>query len=197
MNYQLIRPVSEDAVQAVMSARTLWQFSQSEYSPVFSDGLTESEDSPAESVSVTISSFPYAAPTFNVMSTVSNNELLDSMTAVLENFDSILARMEFDELAREWKKSKDRWSSKAMSMAQDPNYLRVIGMGQSAIPHILRQLQDELAANQPDHWFVALWSITGENPIQPQHQGVLREMARDWIKWGIDRGLVDGDGMGA
>lgn len=44
------------------------------------------------------------------------------------------------------------------------SYLRIIGMGRSAIPLILRQMNQE--GDEPDMWFVALQMlITGEDPV--------------------------------
>ncbi len=56
-------------------------------------------------------------------------------------------------------------------------------MGVVAIPLILRDLRQ-----QPDHWFWALRSITGENPIQPKDRGRVVKMAEAWLEWGRQRG---------
>jgi len=123
---------------------------------------------------------------------ISDVELLgqisDHFRAISEELERMVDQEKFQTLAEEWKKSQR--SSLAGDMARNPNYLRIIGMGEAAIPCILAQLQNELEAGEPDHWFMALWSITGENPIQPKNRGLIREMAKDWIRWGEQAGVL-------
>lgn len=64
-----------------------------------------------------------------------------------------------------------------------PAYQRIIGMGQPVVPLILRELEREL-----DHWFWALETITGANPIQGDERGRLDRMAAAWLKWGRENG---------
>lgn len=100
--------------------------------------------------------------------------------------------LEFEALAKEWKQSRQRHRSFAYDMARDPNYLKIIWMGPRAVPLILRQLRDELAVGKPDHWFTALWFLTGgENPIPKESRGKMSDMARAWLEWGERRGLLD------
>ena len=77
-------------------------------------------------------------------------------------------------------------TSSASEMAKHPAYQRIIQMGEHAIPLILRELR-----NRPEHWFIALHSITGANPVPDEHRGQLEQMARDWISWGKDRGYLE------
>jgi len=69
--------------------------------------------------------------------------------------------------------------------AMHPAYQEIIGLGRDVVPFILRELQ-----MRPDHWFWALRAITGENPIRPEQQGRVREMAAAWIQWGHERGVI-------
>ena len=73
--------------------------------------------------------------------------------------------------------------SSVSQMAMHPAYQEVIGMGQTAVPLILRELQ-----NKPDHWFWALQAITGADPIVPEERGKVRAMAAAWIQWGKEHG---------
>lgn len=66
-----------------------------------------------------------------------------------------------------------------------PSYLRIIGLGQEALPLILHRL-----SSQPDHWFWALQSISGEDPVRPEDAGRFDAMRDAWIAWGRNRGLV-------
>jgi hypothetical protein len=64
------------------------------------------------------------------------------------------------------------------------SYLRIIGMGEGAIPLILESLRA-----RPDHWFVALRATTNVDPSKPDDNP---SMAREaWISWGIEQGYID------
>jgi hypothetical protein len=66
-----------------------------------------------------------------------------------------------------------------------PAYQEIIGMGRDALPLILEALQHEV-----DHWFWALRSITGVDPVIPEHRGQLPAMASDWIGWAKNQGIL-------
>jgi hypothetical protein len=90
----------------------------------------------------------------------------------------------FQRLAAEWKQ-QSRYLSNTAQMAMLKPYQRIIGMGSSAIPLILEELQRE-----PDQWFWALEAITEEDPVPPQDAGKVRAMAQAWIEWGKQRGYL-------
>ena len=69
-------------------------------------------------------------------------------------------------------------------VAEHPAYREIIEMGDLALPLILGELEQ-----RPDHWFWALREITKENPVLPEHRGVVEAMAQDWIAWGKRAGL--------
>lgn len=89
----------------------------------------------------------------------------------------------FQSLAHSWRESTAAFSSSEMMMT--PEYLRIIGMGERAIPLILEDLR-----RKPDHWFAALHAITGENPVSEEQHGRLDQMAEAWIKWGEENGFL-------
>jgi hypothetical protein len=91
---------------------------------------------------------------------------------------------QFGRLAAEWKKQSILMSNSAQMALLKP-YQQIIGMGPVAVPFILEALQRE-----PDHWFWALESITGENPVPPEANGVTPRMADAWVDWGRARGLL-------
>ena len=105
------------------------------------------------------------------------------------SFDVIPDEMRFGYFAGQWKKNRNNISSFVRDLVSEPNYLSIVGMGPTAIPYILSQLRKETKTGEPDHWFAALWAIAGENPVLPEHQGKIFEMANDWIRWGEQRGL--------
>ena len=90
----------------------------------------------------------------------------------------------FNRLMADWKASRG-FSSSARDMCSHPSYLRIIGMGERAVPLILSELR-----RQPDHWFGALHAITGENPIPDHARGRLDKMAASWVQWGEQNGYI-------
>jgi hypothetical protein len=93
-------------------------------------------------------------------------------------------RRRFHKLADEWKE-KSQFLSNTAQMALLRPYQSIIGMGWPAVPLILEELKRD-----PDQWFWALESITGDNPVRQESAGKVREMADAWITWGKARGLV-------
>jgi len=88
----------------------------------------------------------------------------------------------FGRLAERWKSERGPTSS-ITQMAMHPAYQEIIGMGSAAIPFLLREL-----AQAPDHWFWALKSITGIDPVPKEHRGNLAAMTQDWLTWGRVQG---------
>ncbi len=91
---------------------------------------------------------------------------------------------EFNVLKEKWESETAHLSSIRES-AMHPAYQQIIGMGQVAVPLILSEMR-----KKPDHWFWALRSITGEDPVLPEHRGRLKQMTDDWLKWGKAQGYV-------
>lgn len=90
----------------------------------------------------------------------------------------------FEQLAAEWKRETAHLSS-PNAIAQHRAYQEIIGMGERAIPLILRDLQET-----GEQWFWALNSIAGESPILPGEFGNIEAMTRAWISWGIQRQYI-------
>jgi hypothetical protein len=90
----------------------------------------------------------------------------------------------FSRLVTEWKANRHS-TSLARDLIAHPAYLRIIGMGEDALPLILRELEREL-----DHWFSALKAISDDDPVPPASRGKMREMADAWLRWGREKGYV-------
>lgn len=90
----------------------------------------------------------------------------------------------FRELVTEWKNDR-RSTSFVRDLISHPAYLGIIGMGPDALPLILGELDTEL-----DHWFVALKSISGQDPVSAESKGNMTEMRKAWLKWGHDQGYT-------
>jgi hypothetical protein len=85
----------------------------------------------------------------------------------------------------EWEAETAHLSS-ITEICMHPAYQQIIGMGQEAVPLILAELR-----RKPGHWFWALRSITGEDPVPPQLRGRMRQMAEVWLRWGTRKGIVE------
>jgi PHD/YefM family antitoxin component YafN of YafNO toxin-antitoxin module len=90
---------------------------------------------------------------------------------------------EFGRLAAEWK-SQSEFLASPTAIAGLPAYRAIIEMGQAAVPLILGELRRE-----PDHWFVALKRITGEDPVPEDARGEIDRMAEAWLSWGHVHGI--------
>jgi hypothetical protein len=90
----------------------------------------------------------------------------------------------FYTLAINWKNDV-KLTSSATEIILNSFYQRIIGMGPIALPMILRELR-----RKPDHWFWALQSISGENPVRAQDRGKIKEMTQAWLKWGKEKGYL-------
>jgi hypothetical protein len=88
----------------------------------------------------------------------------------------------FQQLAAQWRQ-ETRHLSLMSDIVLNPAYQQIIGMGKPAVGLILQDLKQ-----QPDHWFWALRSITGENPVSSGDRGRLPQMAEAWLVWGRANG---------
>jgi hypothetical protein len=70
-------------------------------------------------------------------------------------------------------------------MAKHPAYREIISLGAPVVPLLLAELKRD-----PDFWFVALREITKEDPVLEDSAGKVEEMARAWVAWGKERGLL-------
>ena len=88
----------------------------------------------------------------------------------------------FERLAAVWRTETAHLSS-STRMAEHPAYQAIIQMGPAVVPLILADL-----ARQPEHWFSALRTITGANPVDSANAGRIDQMAEAWLRWGKDHG---------
>lgn len=95
------------------------------------------------------------------------------------------------ELRRCFEKHADEWKTRTAHLStlsqriMHPSYQRIIGLGRDALPLIIERL-----STHPDHWFWALRSISGEDPVRREDEGRFGAMRDAWIRWGRNRGLV-------
>jgi len=90
----------------------------------------------------------------------------------------------FYALASDWEKDVAGLSSTAQ-MSQHPAYQEIISMGTQIVPLLLSELK-----RNPLYWLSALSAITGENSIQPEQRGRVKQMASAWVDWGRNQGYA-------
>jgi hypothetical protein len=70
-------------------------------------------------------------------------------------------------------------------MSEHPAYQEIINMGTKIVLLLLSELK-----KNPLYWLSALSAITGENPIQLEQRGRIKQMASAWIEWGRNQGYA-------
>jgi len=110
---------------------------------------------------------------------------MSTMTAPERLAERLTTEARFRQLATEWKQQSGYLSLLRQAVLLRP-YQAIIGMGFPAV----RLLLDELR-REPAHWFWALESITGENPVPEEARGNIEMMAAAWIDWGKRLGVID------
>lgn len=93
-------------------------------------------------------------------------------------------RQAFQTLAAQWRRETMPLSSSTEKVIH-PAYQRIIGLGPAVIPLILQELEQN-----GGHWFWALRSLTGENPVEPEDAGQVAKMKDTWLAWGRQWGLI-------
>ena len=103
---------------------------------------------------------------------VTNNEMAVLSKEVMS--------LRFSLLRERWHRERGPTSSISHIVRCD-SYQQIIKMGKKVIPLILAQLKQE--GDNPDHWFTALESITGKDPIPENAYGNMLKMAEAWLFW--------------
>jgi hypothetical protein len=89
----------------------------------------------------------------------------------------------FSFLVDQWYKDTALFSSLSEKISH-PSYLRIIKMGDSAVPLILTEMK-----RRPGHWFSALDILT-EGATPAAGAKTLTQATAAWIKWGEDEGYL-------
>jgi hypothetical protein len=96
-----------------------------------------------------------------------------------------MSRQRFEALKEAWHRDIGAHSSITIICNSEP-YKEIIAMGTEAVPYML----EDMIANGPDHWFVALYLITGVRPIEDKDAGKMQVMTDKWIDWGRANGFL-------
>jgi hypothetical protein len=92
-------------------------------------------------------------------------------------------RVEFEELSKRWHRETKYLSVVARKLTH-PAFLRIVGIGEPAIPLILESLRD-----RPSHWFSALRATANIDPVPPNANP--SEARHAWLEWGRSQGYID------
>jgi hypothetical protein len=92
------------------------------------------------------------------------------------------ASLLFTQLASEWEEETAHYAMLKKRYSH-PAYQKVIELGSSIVPHILNRLE-----KSPDWWFMALRTITNENPVEENNS--FEEAIDLWLHWGKEKGLI-------
>lgn len=90
----------------------------------------------------------------------------------------------FQNLVTTWKKDTIFLSSSSEKFSH-PAYLKIIGLGEPAVSLILKEMKEN-----GGHWFLALRSITDEDPVNSADAGKIKKMTEAWLQWGMQNGYL-------
>jgi len=88
----------------------------------------------------------------------------------------------FNQLVR-WVLTDTRSESSTLRIAIHPGYQQIIGLGESAVPFLLREVE-----NRTGRWFWALKAITRQDPVPPSDRGKTSKMINAWLNCGKEQG---------
>jgi uncharacterized protein (DUF433 family) len=114
--------------------------------------------------------------------TMRNNESLSTALRTIPAKQRLLDQ--FEQLVRDWKIETSLIASPAKRML-NPNYLRIIKLGDRVLPLLLAELERE-----PDDWFVALETLAETNPVSTEDRGNFDLVVASWIRWGRENGYI-------
>jgi type I restriction enzyme M protein len=113
--------------------------------------------------------------------TAANRLMADAIDTLSAGGTERLEAM-FNELAEQWR-TETGMLSVIQQKAMNPAYQRIIGLGKSALPLILKSLQ-----NKPEHWLWALRAIAGEEIAAGALDFKAAVVA--WLAWGKRKGYL-------
>lgn len=78
-----------------------------------------------------------------------------------------------------------KYISSSSQIAMSPSYQKIIGLGEPAIPLLLKELE-----RKSGRWFWALKSITRVDPVPAGMKGNTKQMIKAWLDWGKENGYL-------
>jgi hypothetical protein len=104
------------------------------------------------------------------------------MATIQEEQSTETLEAKFQRLANEWQAAVAHHSS-SRKRENHSAYQQIIALGPPVVPFLLRDLE----ANHR-HWFAALTTITGTNPVAAEDAGNILKMNAAWLQWGKQKG---------
>lgn len=124
--------------------------------------------------------YPLTGPTTTADASGSFVSISDLSRVRVRGVSIYEVETKFRRLVSQWRKETEHISSIAKA-SMHPAYQRIIGMGNIAVPYLLRELQQD-----PDHWFWALNAITEQDPAQSED--TFDGAVSAWLRWGRENG---------
>lgn len=87
-------------------------------------------------------------------------------------------------IGRKFCNLKEKWMNETAHMSsikdrcQNSTYQKIIEMDLKVVPFLIKDME-----KNNTHWFWALHSITGANPVKKENQGRVEDMVKDWKNW--------------
>ncbi|MDQ3062056.1 MAG: hypothetical protein M3R14_04225 [Acidobacteriota bacterium] len=100
-----------------------------------------------------------------------------------QEFEAEETKQEFQTLVKVWTKATSRFSFVRQQIVH-PSFLRIIGMGEKALPLILEEVKERPIPS----WFTALEAISGKDVASDATN--IGEAAQCWIRWGQNEGYL-------
>lgn len=88
-------------------------------------------------------------------------------------------------LLNDWR-AETVFESSISRMRHHPAFRELAALGLPALPGLLADLAREPTVHVP----LALYAITGANPVPTKHAGRVKLIAEDWLRWGRENGYV-------
>lgn len=85
------------------------------------------------------------------------------------------------EIVKEWQ-AETAIQSSVTARITHPLFLRLIGIGESAIPDLLERIKSDPARSS--YLLIALQAITGENPVPADQMSDASACRERWLEWG-------------
>ncbi len=116
--------------------------------------------------------------------------ILSAHERIAEHFCRPISRLRSDPVRRFYELLWT-WSQEVKTLSDidaictHPAYQQIIGMGETALPLIFREVQ-----RGEDYWFWALKAITGDDPVPEEDRGRITVMKRHWVRWANEHGYA-------
>jgi hypothetical protein len=78
-----------------------------------------------------------------------------------------------------------KYVSSISEMTKHPSYVKLVNMGEPILKYIFARMEN---GEGRIVYFPILRDITHVNPVPDEHRGMIGQMTKDWLQWGIRNG---------